>query len=567
MTDLPTAAVLALAGSAIVAALATPAVAALAIRFGGVDRPGERKMHVGAVPRMGGLAVFLGLIFGCSVFASVTGWTRLESVLAGDPFLLLLAPCGFVFLVGVVDDVRGLGPAPRVVGELLAAGVLIQSGFVLDRVATPFGGSVELGVLAVPLTLLWFVGVTNAYNLVDGLDGLMSALAIPALGGCAALAFAAGDDGTGIFALSLCGAVAGFLRWNWHPARIFLGDSGSLLVGFTVAAISLKVARGPGGAVGLHIPLALSAVPITETFLTLARRYVTGRAFFHGDLSHIHHVLVKSGHTVPGAVARMGLAAAAFAVVATLSRTWHDVETLLAIVALLAGIAFALSRLRYVEVRVLLDRVRDNLLRPRRKGLADLAAVARAGDCVRGADSLADLRDRLRAAVVEGRFSYLSLELANPAARLLGAEPHIVESRNPEADAYLASRNGSPKWLFSTESPAPPGDAARFQTFTLALPLPPGDGRLGRLVCSRYLGADVPAPPSQDMVRYLSAPVAEVLTALEEKARAAGYADGTGEFAVPYGILRTRRAMLSGEYAEPSKQDLGAAPGSFPVGL
>jgi UDP-GlcNAc:undecaprenyl-phosphate GlcNAc-1-phosphate transferase len=558
MSELFTAALFAFGGSALTAYFVTPVVAALAGRFGGMDRPGGRKFHVGAVPRLGGIALFLGLLLGCSVYGFAFGWSRLQDLLTGESFLLLLAPCGFVFLVGVVDDVRGLGPAPRVVGELLAAGVLMQAGYLVDRVALPGVGTVELGVLAIPITLLWFVGVTNAYNLVDGLDGLMTTLAIPALGGCAAVAFSSGQAGTGLFALALCGALAGFLRWNWNPARIFLGDSGSLLVGFTIAAISLKVARNSSGVIVPFVPLALSAVPVTETFLTLARRYVAGRAFFTGDLSHVHHVLVKSGLSVPGAVARLGGVAAACAAVAALGWSGSGLAAALTIVALVVGIALGLRRIHYVEVRVLLDRLKDNLLRPRRKGLSDIAAVARAGDCIRGAETLADLRDRMRAAVVEGKFAYLALEFSPAAARVLRASGSIVESRNSDSDAYLASRNGAPKWLFSTEEPAPPGSRGRLQTSSLAVPLPPGDGRLGRLVCSRFHGADVPAPPSQDVLRYLAQPVAEVLAAIEEQARAA-LPEASLEAEIPEGIRRSRRAMLSGEFLAPADDVLRAA--------
>jgi UDP-GlcNAc:undecaprenyl-phosphate GlcNAc-1-phosphate transferase len=513
--DLLPAAAFAVLGAALTAYLATPAVAALARGLGVLDRPGGRKAHAGAVPRLGGAALFAGLLLGCSAYALAFGPERLRRLVAGESFLLLLAPAGFVFLVGVLDDVRGLGPAPRVVAEVLAAGVLVQAGYLLDRVATPFAADLHLGFLAVPLTLLWFVGVTNAYNLVDGLDGLMATLAIPALGGIAAVAFLQGQNGTGILALSLCGALLGFLRWNWHPARIFLGDSGSLLVGFAVAALSLRVARSPAGSLNLQVPLALSAVPITETFLTLARRYVSGKPYFSGDRSHIHHVLVRSGLTVPRTVLSLGVVAALSAAVAVLSLSWRETGSMALIAVLLAAIALGLRRLGYVEVRVLLDRLRSALLRPRRPGLADLAQVALAGDRVRGATCPGALRDGLRAAVGVGGFSYIALEFRRDAALSLGLDGSVVEARNPDAEAWLAASNGAPKWLFSADPPPDPG--AR-ESSCLAFPIPAGDGRIGRLVCHRHLAPGSPAPPSPDVRRYLADPVAETLLSLERRA-------------------------------------------------
>lgn len=524
MTGVTVPAVLTFLGALATAFVLTPAVAALAARLGLLDRPGGRKLHDRAVPRVGGVAVFLGLLTGTFAFGLFFGWERLGRAISGEP-LLLLAPCCFVFAVGVVDDVRGLGPTARVVAEVLAAGMLVQAGFVIDVVANPFGPAIRLGILAVPVTLLWFVGLANAFNLVDGLDGLMSALGLVALASCAAVGFLRGMEGTAVFALALAGGLAGFLPHNWHPARTFIGDAGSLLVGFVVAALTLKVARMPNGTLYFHVPLAIAAVPIGETALTLARRYVNGQGFFSGDQSHIHHVLRKSGRSVPGVVLRLAGVAALLAAVAVFSLSWRSTGSFLTIAALLAAAWFSLRRLGYLELRVFRDRLKDLFLRPRRKGLPDLLAVARAGECVRGAAGLADLRDRLRAAVVEGRFAYLAVEFRAEAAAALGVDGPIAECRNTEARAYALSRNGGTHWIFSTEACGYPVDHARLVQSAVAFPLP-ADGTWGRLVCARYLPGDAPAPPSQDVRRYLADPVAEALEAIAAVAAAAPSGNG-----------------------------------------
>ena len=526
MSDTFLTASFALVGSALTAYLVTPAVAALARRVGAIDIPGGRKVHVAAVPRLGGAALFAGFLVGTFAYGLAFGWERLGRVFTGESFLLLLVPAGFVFLVGVVDDVRGLGPAPRVVAELLAAGVLLQSGYIIDVVANPFGEPLHLGLMAVPVTLLWFVGVTNSFNLVDGIDGLLGVLGVAALGGAAGVAFLQGQTGTGVLSLALCGALLGFLRWNWHPARIFLGDSGSLLVGFVVAAISLKVARTTDMKVlNFHVPLALCAVPVTETFLTIARRYVNGQAYFSGDQSHIHHVLLKSGLPVPVAVGILGLLAALFSAAAVLSLSWRRTGALTTIAVLLVAVVIGLRRLHYVEFRVLLDRILHNLFRPRRRGLSELTVLARAGDRLRESVGPGDVEECLRALCAVAGLTFGALELPGVAARAFGPPTPPAGVRGAEAAAYLAARRGAPSWVFEAiPEAAPPGEPRAAST--LEVPLPPSDGRFGRVVWRRFEDPDHPGPGIPEVVKYLVEPLGEALVPLAGPG-AAGYDDGS----------------------------------------
>lgn len=509
--------------AAVVTAALTPLVAAFARWIGCVDRPGGRRVHQGEVPRLGGVAVMLGLLAGALLYTAWHGWEPLLGLLENQRQLALLLPCGLVFLVGIVDDVRGLGPGPRIAIECVAAVMAIQGGYVIDQIALPNGGALDLGLLAFPVTLMWFVGVTNAFNLLDGLDGLLATVGALVLVGCAVVGLKAGMLGAPLLAVAFAGALVGFMAWNWHPASVFLGDSGSLLVGFAAAAISIDVARNANDAVSVHIPLALCALPIGETFLTLARRYVNGQAYFAGDRSHVHHVLLNKGLSVPRAVLALGVVTALFVVVAVLAREWQQTGALVTIAALLGAAVLGLRWLGYVEMRVFWHRLRQGLLRRRRASLRDAVAIARLGDAIEECASIDALHEQLAAAVREHGFTFLAVELAERALGE-GFEP-VVECANQPTASYLAGRKRERLWVFSADEPAGVGPCAA--EASLAIPLPPGSGAVGRLVSHRYFDGQGAPPRGDDVRRYLAEPLARALPRLVGVAPEAGApADG-----------------------------------------
>lgn len=441
------------AGAAVCTYAMTPVAMRLARRLGAVDIPGGRRLHTQPTPRMGGVAIMAGLVFGAlafaATFAAAFGVEGLIETLWRDEIVGFLVPCLLVFLVGVTDDMRGLSPGTRVFVEALAAAFLIQRGYVIDVVANPMGSPIELGILAYPVTLLWFVAITNAYNLVDGVDGLLASVGTTALVGCAAVAVLGGRPASATLAVALAGALIGFLRWNWAPARVFLGDSGSLLIGFTVAALSLKVARNPFGTLAFHVPILLSALPITETLLTLARRYVTGQPFFVGDRSHIHHVLLNRGKSAAQATLWLAGISALFAGTAVLSRLWRNDVALGAALTTTLLAAAGLRWLGYVELRVLLDRLGHGLTRRRGRELPHLLGMARAGDLVRAARSVSELQGRLREAVETAKLTYLAVEFSPALASALGEQAQVTDARNAVA-AQVARRDRPGLWLFSS---------------------------------------------------------------------------------------------------------------------
>lgn len=503
----------ALSGAAAMTWLLVPLVIWFSARMGWLDRPGGRRSHPTPVPRVGGIAIMAGVLVGSCSYAVVMGWESLAGVLSKQELIAFFGPCLLVFLIGLLDDIRGLGPTPRLLVESIAAAMAIQAGYVIDVVATPFG-PLSLGALAFPVSLMWFLAVTNAFNLIDGLDGLLATAGLVSLLGCAAIGLHGDMIGTPALALAMAGALLGILPWNWAPARIFLGDSGALLIGFTVAGWTLKVSRNhPNGTLALHVPLLLCALPLIEMSLTLARRYVSGVPFFEGDRSHMHHVLLQKGLGVRPAVGLLGGVASAFALAALLSRSWRE-WGMTSVLVPLALAAAGLRYLGYVELRVLGDRLWTVLRRPQRRLLSGLFTIARAGEVIRPASDLADLRERLRRAREVAGFSFLAVEWSEQAYGELGLAPERDAVLHPQAQAWVDAHPAERSWVFSADLQP---ETSTSTLVTWCVPVPAESGRYGRLACQSLVEHGTPAPSVDDIRRYLAEPLALVLMALEAR--------------------------------------------------
>ncbi len=297
----------------------TPIVIRLAERLGAVDHPGGRRAHAHPTPRIGGLAVFLGFIAGLAAAAYFTGslWSlpRVSVYWRG-----MVVAATFLLVVGAIDDVRGVSFRGKFAAQAVAAAAVWWCGFRIEILSNPFGDALDLGLLSFPVTVLWIVGITNAVNLIDGLDGLAAGIALITTASVAVLSYVRGEFGVAAASLALAGSLVGFLRFNFSPARIFLGDSGSLFLGFVLAVTSVRGSQKGATAVAILAPLLVLGLPVLDTGLAIVRRVyrltLRGRTTDHAlryvvrnldhvfqpDREHIHHRLLDLGFSHRSAV-------------------------------------------------------------------------------------------------------------------------------------------------------------------------------------------------------------------------------------------------------------------------
>ncbi|OAT80188.1 glycosyltransferase family 4 protein [Desulfotomaculum copahuensis] len=321
-----------------VAFAVTPLVIKRAFVWGAVDRPNARKVHKGLMPRLGGLAVYLGFV---------------PAVLLTMPHSLsvygLLAGMTLIMLVGVADDIRGISPRVKLAGQVVAAVAMFPFGLHVDFITNPFNARIiDLAWMSVPVTVFWLVAVTNAVNLIDGLDGLaggvscIAALTMATVGWTQWRAGATGQQEVVLLALTLAAAVLGFLRYNFHPARIFLGDSGSMLLGFALAGMSIMGLTKSVTAISVLVPLVILGIPLLDTTFAILRRYHKHRPIFQPDKEHLHHQLMAMGLShrqtvlvIYGVSALLGVSAVVLNLVST--------DQALALLAILAVVIIAFA--------------------------------------------------------------------------------------------------------------------------------------------------------------------------------------------------------------------------------
>jgi UDP-GlcNAc:undecaprenyl-phosphate/decaprenyl-phosphate GlcNAc-1-phosphate transferase len=279
----------------------TPLARKIAIHFDAIDYPSARRVNMLPIPRMGGIAIFGGILAAIAVAVLGThlfGW--------GNPFVPLpemdvnywgvLAGVVLIFLVGAIDDVIDMNAKVKLLGQIIAACIVAASGVLLSSIHNPFGqGYIEFGWIAYPLTVFYLVAFANVINLIDGLDGLASG--ITGISAITILIFAVltGRPDAAMFSVVLIGACVGFLKSNFYPAKIFMGDSGALLLGFSLGLVSLFAVARSALFVSLLVPILAAGVPILDTFFAIVRRKREHRPIDEADKGHIHHRLMRAG--------------------------------------------------------------------------------------------------------------------------------------------------------------------------------------------------------------------------------------------------------------------------------
>jgi UDP-GlcNAc:undecaprenyl-phosphate GlcNAc-1-phosphate transferase len=275
--------------AAFVLALAlTPLIRPLAFKLGAVDTGTGRRVHTGMIPRLGGASIFLAFMMP-AVFSLTRGeWDRFHYNLTG-----ILIASALVLCIGIYDDLRGATVRNKLIAEILAAAVIYFWGIRIDVISNPFGPQIALGWMSLPVTVLWIIVITNAINLIDGLDGLAAGTGI--LISLTLFSLAAADVHMQLAFIVLAGSLAGFLVYNFPPASIFMGDSGSLFLGFFLAAISILSSHKTTAIATIMIPIVAFSFPLMDMFYAVLRRYYRGIPLGNADREHIHHKLLERG--------------------------------------------------------------------------------------------------------------------------------------------------------------------------------------------------------------------------------------------------------------------------------
>ncbi|MGB2926790.1 MAG: MraY family glycosyltransferase [Limnothrix sp.] len=278
----------------IVVLVSTPIVKALAIKSGRVDEPNERKVHTRPMVRLGGVAIFIGTIIAIGVAYGLGGFQELEQsqVL---PLIGVLGGSVAFFTIGLLDDLFELSAISRLVLQFLIAGAAWLLGVRIEYLAIPFGDLFSVGLLSLPMTLVWLVGLVNAINWIDGLDGLAAGVS----GIVAMMLFITilltGSSAIALIAIALAGAVLGFLRYNFNPAQLFMGDGGSYFLGFLVASISVVGLIKNETTATVLLPYLILAVPVIDMTNVVFSRISSGASPFKPDNRHLHHRLLAAG--------------------------------------------------------------------------------------------------------------------------------------------------------------------------------------------------------------------------------------------------------------------------------
>ena len=358
--------------AAVISFLSTPLIRLLAQKLRILDIPSERKIHKSPVPLLGGIPIFAafnltmsaGILFNFEYLKTFTA-TQWISIFLSE--LIILG-------VGIYDDVKKVKPRTKFLFQLLAGMLLVLFGFGITYITNPFSGAIiNLGFLGIPLTILWVVGITNALNLVDGLDGLAAGTSLIACIAIFGISFIHQNIAIALTSLVLAGSILGFLRYNFHPAKIFLGDSGSLLLGFLLAVLSLKGSSKGATLISVLAPILALGLPIMDTLLAMLRRFlksvnlidyangnrekstifIKGFSMFKPDKDHIHHRILRFGFSHQGAVIFFYGICAALCGLGFLIVLWANHNTILFLVAVMIAAFIGIKSLNYKELKVL----------------------------------------------------------------------------------------------------------------------------------------------------------------------------------------------------------------------
>jgi UDP-GlcNAc:undecaprenyl-phosphate GlcNAc-1-phosphate transferase len=393
----------------------TPLIRRLCNRFKLLDVPADgRRVHTDAIPRLGGIAIFLSLMLALGSLLFVSNLLT-EALLFYRPmFFKVLVPAFLVLLLGVYDDLRGTNAIVKFVGLGLIASLFYWLGGRIESLAVPFVGTVHFPpAISFVLTVFWLVAISNAFNLIDGIDGLATGAALFSSLVILGVALSGGHHVMIVVTIGLCGALAGFLRYNFNPASIFLGDSGALFIGFLLAALSLMGSQKATTTIAVITPILAFGLPVVDTTVTMTRRMISGRPLFQGDGEHIHHMLLARGWSQRRVVLILYLVCASFGLLAVLSTNTSSPVMGFVLFVITAVVIVTVGQLRYHEI----DELRAGVKRTvsdRRSRVANNIQVRRAGFALSKATTLNHLFEALSTMLEFEQFAYANIQLGRP---------------------------------------------------------------------------------------------------------------------------------------------------------
>ena len=321
---------------------------AAGINVDAIDVPNERRINDHPIPRMGGLAIFLGCVISILLFAELTG--QLRGILIGATIIVS---------VGIVDDVRPLGAGIKLILQIVSALAAVMNGVVIQAIANPlpFGGEYwDFGIWAIPITVMWIVAVTNSVNLIDGLDGLADGVSTIGALTMLIITLLMGDLKIAVIIAALVGACVGFIPFNMNPAKIFMGDTGSTFLGFTLATLSVLGLFKLYAVISFVVPFIILGFPIFDTCSAFTRRILKGQNPMTADRSHTHHKLIDMGMSQKQAVATLYMVSTVLGLCAVMIVSEGYMKLILSMVAMLVT-AFTVARIaRYPH-----EHKKDNL--------------------------------------------------------------------------------------------------------------------------------------------------------------------------------------------------------------
>lgn len=308
----------------------TPLVKSFAEKFGAMDVPKDkRRVHDHPIPRLGGLAIFFGFILAVLLFVDIS--PQIQGILIGAVLIVI---------TGAVDDFVSLPALVKLALQIIAAIIAVSHGVIIERLMNPLEAqaSFSLGIFAIPITILWIVGTTNSVNLIDGLDGLAVGVSTISSITMLVIALIVSDSNVALLLAALAGACIGFIPYNFNPAKIFMGDTGALLLGYVLSTVSIIGLFKFYAVVSFFVPILALALPITDTVCSFTRRILKGQNPLKADRGHFHHRLIDFGFNQKQAVAILYFVSAILGLTAVVLTTSGPIKALILLAAFLIAL-------------------------------------------------------------------------------------------------------------------------------------------------------------------------------------------------------------------------------------